>query len=111
MAGSDIYRGTLNLLILQTLTMGMLHGYGIGSVIREQSGGLLDPGEGVLYPALRRMEKKGWVRSDWGETDTGRRARFYVLTKKGQTALKREMERWEGHVGAVSDVLRHAQGG
>ena len=61
MAGSDIYRGTLTLLILQTLTMGARHGYGIGALIREQSGGLLDPGEGVLYPALRRMEKKGLV--------------------------------------------------
>ena len=109
-AGSDIYQGTLNLLILQTLTMGTLHGYGIGSVIREQSGGLLDPGEGVLYPALRRMEKDGWVRSEWGETSTGRKARFYMLTARGRKVLKREMERWEGHVGAVTDVLRHARG-
>ena len=111
MAGSDIYRGTLSLVILQTLTMGARHGYGIGAVIREQSGGLLDPGEGVLYPALRRMEKKGWVRSEWAETDTGRRARFYELTKKGRTALKRETARWEGHVGAVNGVLRHAREG
>ncbi len=110
MAGSDIYRGTLDLLILQTLAMGTLHGYGIGGVIRKQSSGLLDPGEGVLYPALRRMERTGWVTSEWGRTDTGRRARFYSLTRKGHGALELELERWKGHVGAVSAVLRHAQG-
>jgi PadR family transcriptional regulator PadR len=108
-AGSDIYRGTLNLLILQTLTMGPLHGYGISAVIREQSDGILDPGEGVLYPALRRMEKRGLVGSEWGETSTGRRARFYTLTDRGRKALAAEIERWEGHVGAVAAVLRHAR--
>lgn len=110
MAGSDIYRGTLNLLVLQTLAVGALHGYGIGALIREQSEGLLDPGEGVLYPALRRMEKTGLIRSEWGETSTGRRARFYTLTDRGRKALAKETERWEGHVGAVAAVLRHARG-
>ena len=109
-AGSDIYRGTLNLLLLQTLTMGTLHGYAIGAMIREQSDGLLDPGEGVLYPALRRMEKKRWVSSKWGKTSTGRKARFYTITDRGRNVLKKEMGRWEGHIGAVSAVLRHAGG-
>jgi transcriptional regulator len=110
MAGSDIYRGTLSLLVLQTLTLGTLHGYGIGTVLREQSSGLLDPGEGVLYPALRRYEKMGWIKSEWGLTDTGRKARFYTITNKGRGALKKELARWESHVGAVTAVLRHAQG-
>jgi PadR family transcriptional regulator PadR len=109
-AGSDIYQGTLNLLVLQTLTTGPLHGYGIGSILREESAGLLDPGAGVLYPALRRMERKGWIRSHWGKTETGRKARFYSLTEKGQAALEKETERWEGHVGAVAAVLRYSRG-
>ena len=110
MAGSDMYQGTLNLLVLQTLKGGTLHGYGIGAVIREESAGLLDPGTGVLYPALRRLERKGWIRSQWGMTESGRRARFYSLTEKGESALKKESERWEGHVGAVSAVLGYSRG-
>ena len=110
MAGSDIYRGTLDLMVLQTLAMGTLHGYGIAAIIRDQSRGLLDPGAGVLYPALRRLERIGWIRSEWGKTDTGRKARFYTLTDRGQRALEKETQRWEGHVEAVSAVLRHARG-
>ena len=110
MAGSDIYRGTLNLLILQALSMGTLHGYGIGVAIREGSDGVLDPGDGVLYPALRRMEKMGWLRSQWGTTSTGRKARFYSLTDKGRKSLDKEAERWKGHVGAVSAVLQRSGG-
>jgi len=108
-AGSDLYRGTLDLLVLQTLTTGTLHGYAIGAVIREQSKGSLDPGEGVLYPALRRMEKMRWIRSEWGQTNTGRKARFYSLTAEGRKTLKTEMERWKRHVGAVAAVFRYAE--
>lgn len=97
-------------MILQTLTNGPLHGYAIGALIREASEGELDPGEGVLYPALRRMESKGWVRSVWGETSTGRQARYYSLTPQGKQALDKETARWRGHVGAVLAVLRHAGG-
>jgi transcriptional regulator len=97
-------------MVLQTLAMGTIHGYGIAAIIREQSQGLLDPGAGVLYPALRRLERMGWIRSEWSRTDTGRKARFYVLSEKGEKALKKETARWEGHVEAVSAVLRHARG-
>ena len=83
MAGSNIYTGTLDLLILQTLKWGPKHGYAIGRWISERTEGAYDLEEGVLYPALHRLNKKGWVKGQWGETDTGRRARFYSLTKRG----------------------------
>lgn len=110
MAGSNIYTGTLDLLILQTLRWGPKHGYAIGRWISERTGGTYDLEEGVLYPALHRLNKKGWVEGEWGETDTGRRARFYSLSRKGRRALQKETTRWEKHVGAVAAVLRHTEG-
>ncbi|MGD8361809.1 MAG: PadR family transcriptional regulator [Gemmatimonadota bacterium] len=110
MAGSNIYTGTLDLLILQTLKWGPKHGYAIGRWISERTEGAYDLEEGVLYPALHRLNKKGWVKGQWGETDTGRRARFYSLTKRGWKALQRETARWEEHVGAVAAVLHHSGG-
>lgn len=110
MAGSNLFRGTLDLLILQTLKWGPLHGYGIGRWVKERSSGALDLEEGVLYPALRRIEERGWIRGEWGENDTGRRARFYSLTKKGWGALQKETARWEVHTSAVSSILRQTEG-
>ncbi len=108
MAGSNMYRGTLELLVLRALKPRFLHGYGIGRWIRQRSDGVLEPEEGVLYPALRRMEEKGWIRGRWGETETGRKARFYSLTRKGEKTLGSEIARWEEHAGAVFAVLAEA---
>ena len=110
MAGSNLFRGTLDLLILQTLKWAPLHGYGIVQWVKENSGGSLELEEGVLYPALRRLEERGWIRGEWGENDTGRRARFYSLTKKGWEALRKETARWEEHAGAVYSILRRSEG-
>lgn len=109
MAGSDLDRGTWSLLILRTLERESLHGYGIGAQIRDRTGGRLDPDEGVLYPALRRMEKEGWIRGEWGITSTGRKARFYSLTGKGREALQEKAASWEEHAHAVFSVLRDSE--
>jgi PadR family transcriptional regulator PadR len=82
-----------------------MHGYAIGLHLKERTKGILDPEEGVLYPALYRLNRKGFIKGTWGETDTGRRARFYSLTRKGRTSLKRERARWEEHIKAVQAVL------
>lgn len=109
MSGSNLFRGTLDLLILQTLRLKPLHGYGIGQWVREASEGELELEEGVLYPALRRLENRGWITGRWGENDTGRRARFYSLTIEGEAALEKETTRWEKHAGAVFSILRRSE--
>ena len=108
MAG-DLYTGTLELLILRTLQGEPVHGYGIARHIRERTEGVLEVEQGALYPALHRLNRKSWVTGSWGETETGRRARFYSLTKKGKRALERESARWQEHAQAVYAVLRHAE--
>jgi len=110
MAGSNLFTGILELMILQTLRWGPRHGYAIGRWISEKTQGTYDLEEGVLYPALHRLNQKGWITGQWGETDTGRRARFYTLTRKGWKALQKETARWEEHVGAVGAVLHHTEG-
>lgn len=107
MAGSNLFTGTLELLILQTLRSEPLHGYAIGRHLNNRTGGTLSPEEGVLYPALYRLARKGLIEGTWGATDTGRRARFYSLTAKGQAVLKKERARWEEHIRAVQAVLGH----
>ncbi len=109
MAGSNLFTGTLDLLMLQTLKWGPRHGYGIGKWINQQTDGAVNLDEGALYSALHRLEKKGFIKGGWGETDTGRRARFYSLKKKGRKALKKEAARWEEHAGAVFAVLRYSE--
>ena len=110
MAGSDVYTGTLELLVLRALREGPLHGYGVGRWIRDTGGEALRIEEGALYPALHRLEKKEWVTSRWGETESGRRAKFYRLTAKGRRVLGREELRWRAHVAAVAAVLDAAGG-
>ena len=105
MGGSNLFTGTLDLLILETLRQGPMHGYAIGRRLNDRTRGILDPEEGVLYPALYRLNRKGFVESDWGETETGRRARFYSLTRRGRVSLKKEKARWEEHIRAVQAVL------
>ena len=104
MAG-DLYTGTLELLILRTLQKDLVHGYGIARWIRERTEGVLDVDQGALYPALHRLNRRGWIKGEWGETETGRRARFYSLTAKGKKALQRETARWDQHAQAVYAVL------
>jgi len=110
MAGSNLFTGTLDLLMLRTLSRGPKHGYGIGKWLSERTEGSVDLEESALYPALHRLEKKGLIEGGWGRTDTGRKARFYTLTPKGRRALKKETARWEEHAGAVFAVLRHEKG-
>ena len=105
MAGSDLYTGTLDVLILRSLVSGSLHGYGIGLWLRQTSGEVLQVKEGVLYPALHRLHRKGMVKGKWDTTDTGRRAKFYRLTPAGQEYLESEMARLAEHSEAVLAVL------
>lgn len=110
MAG-DLFTGTLELLILRTLDGDLIHGYGIARSIRDRTEGVLDVEQGALYPALHRLNRRGLIKGEWGETETGRRARFYSLTKKGAEALAQEAARWDEHAQAVYAVLSKAEGG
>ncbi|MGI9625622.1 MAG: PadR family transcriptional regulator [Longimicrobiales bacterium] len=105
MSGSNLYTGTLDLLILRALRSGPDHGYGIGAWIREVSGDALSVEEGVLYPALHRLEGRGWLQSHWGKSESNRRAKFYGLTAAGEKACASETERWNQHTDAVARVL------
>lgn len=101
----DLIKGTLDVLILKTLSWGPMHGYGVSRRIRETSGEELQVEEGALYPALRRLERRGWLSAEWGESDTGREARFYRLTPAGREAFVREEGLWRRYVAAMSRVL------
>jgi len=105
MAGSDMYTGTLDLLVLRALRDGPLHGYGVGRWIREMSGEVLRIEEGALYPALHRLEKRKELSARWGETELGRQAKFYRLTVRGRRVLEEEERRWRVHAAAVEAVL------
>ena len=102
----ELMKGTLDVLILRTLSWGSLHGYGISKAIREISRDALTVEEGALYPALRRLEAKGFVAGEWGTTETGREARFYRLTEAGERQLAEEMRTWGEYVEAMGRVLR-----
>lgn len=110
MGGSDLFTGTLELLILGTVQARPLHGYAIGKHIRETTRGVLDLEEGALYPALHRLRKKGLLTSEWRRTDTGRRAKFYRLTDAGARRLEEETNRWQAFSGAVQAVLGRSGG-
>lgn len=102
----DILRGTLDLLVLKTLdTLGPLHGYGIARRLEQVSENLLRLNQGTLYPALLRLEQKGWIGSKWGTSDNNRRARYYALTKSGKKQIAREAESWERMVGLIGRLL------
>lgn len=105
MSGSDLYTGTLDVLILQSLLEGKSHGYAVGLWIRERSQDVLQVKEGVLYPALHRLEKKGWLKPSWGKTGTGRRAKFYALTRAGREHLRAERQKLAEHSTAVLAML------
>ena len=105
----ELLQGTLDLLILQTLRWGAQHGYGIALAIRANSGDLLQVDTGSLYPALHRLEDRGWVQSYWGASENNRKARFYKLTAAGRKQLKVETHRWSEMVGAIGRVLTNAR--
>ena len=106
MAGSDLYTGTLDVIVLKALSGGPMHGYAVGSWIRKYSEESMGVKEGVLYPALHRLERKGFVEAHWGKTETGRRAKFYTLTEGGLKHLGVEVERLTVHSEAVLSLLR-----
>lgn len=105
MSGSNLFTGTLDLLILRTVEGTPSHGYAIGKAIRLGSAGVLVVEEGALYPALHRLEGRGLLESEWGKTDTGRRAKFYSLTVSGSEHLMAEADRWAEYSGAVAAIL------
>jgi transcriptional regulator len=105
---SELLQGTLDLLILKTLAAGAKHGYAIASRIQERSDDLLVVEEGSLYPALYRMEEKGWIAAEWGKSENNRRAKFYSLTRAGRKQLEQEVALWERIVRAISLVLQTA---
>ena len=101
----DLPQGTLDLLILKTLSLGPMHGYGIGQRLQQIADNMLQIEEGSLYPALYRIEQKGWISAAWGVSENNRRARFYSLTAAGRKQLKAEREQWQYLSIAVSKVL------
>lgn len=104
-AQQDVLRGTLDLLILKTLALEPRHGWGIGQRIQQLSREALQVGQGSLYPALQRLEQRGWIASEWRMTEQGRRARYYRLTPSGRRALGEETASWRRYVEAVEGVL------
>jgi PadR family transcriptional regulator len=105
----DILQGTLDLMVLRTLeTMGGQHGFGLAQRIQQISGGLLDLNQGTLYPALLRLEHRGWVRSRWGISDNNRKAKFYEITAAGRRQIERESQDWARTVDIMNRFLRLA---
>jgi PadR family transcriptional regulator len=100
-----LLQGTLDLLILRTLVFGPQHGQGIARAIQEQSGDELLVDHGSLYPALQRLESRGWIKAEWGTSDNNRRARFYELTKQGRKQLTAETQQWRRLTAAISRIL------
>ena len=105
-ATNDVLRGTLDLLILKTLTLAPLHGWGISQRIQQLSRGVLDVNQGSLYPALQRLEHKAWIKSAWETTENNRQAKYYTLTAAGRRALGAETDSWRRYVGAVEWILQ-----
>lgn len=101
--------GTLDLLVLRALAWEPTHGTGVGDWIRLVTGGALTIEEGSLYPALGRLERKGWITSDWGQSERNRRARYYQLTPAGRQELRRLAAEWTRYAEAMGSVLRHGQ--
>jgi PadR family transcriptional regulator, regulatory protein PadR len=103
---ADLLQGTLDMLILKALSLGPLHGYGIIQRIRQLSDELLEVEQGSLYPAVYRIEQRGWISSKWGVTETGRRAKFYRLTRAGSKQLTVEEESWDRLALAIAKVRK-----
>ena len=106
---SDLLQGTLDMLVLKVVALGPIHGYGIAQRIRQVSKDVLQVQQGSLYPALHRLEKRGWLQSDWGESDNGRQAKFYRLSARGRKQLVAEESNWQRLAQAVALVLQEAE--
>lgn len=102
---TDALRGSLDLLVLKTLSLAPLHGWGISQRVQQISDGILEVNQGSLYPALQRLEKEGLITSDWGTTENNRRARYYELTAAGRRALGEEVESWRRFAAGLEAVL------
>ena len=107
---ADLLQGTLDLLILRTLALGPMHGWGVSQRIQELSRDVLQVNQGSLYPALHRLEQRGWITSEWGQSENNRRAKFYRLSPAGQRRLETEQDEWKRFVAAVDAVLLGAPG-
>jgi PadR family transcriptional regulator PadR len=103
---TDLLQGTLDLLILKTLALEAMHGWGIAQRIQQVSNEALQIGQGSLYPALHRLEYKGWIHADWGASDNNRKARFYSLTRAGKKQLAAELEDWDRLTTAIALILK-----
>jgi transcriptional regulator len=101
----DVLRGTLDLLILKTIAIEPMHGWGISQRIESNSRSVLDVNQGSLYPALQRLEQREWIDSEWRTSGNNRRAKYYKLTAKGRRALSMETDSWRRYVAAVEDIL------
>lgn len=101
----ELFQGTLDMLVLQTLQRGAMHGYGIAQTLRVRSDEILQVETGSLYPALHRLERQGWVASEWGQTEQNQRAKFYRITAAGRRQLSSDRRKWETMVGAIAGIL------
>ena len=109
MAGSDLFTGSLDLLVLKAVSWGPMHGYAIGRWIRQSTSDALSIQEGALYPALHRLERKGYLEEEWGLTDTNREAKFYRLTNAGRKQLREELARWHAYSRVMTTALAAAR--
>ena len=106
---SDLLQGTLDMLILKVVALGPTHGYAIAQRLQQMSKDVLQVQQGSLYPALHRLEKRGWVKAEWAASDTGRDARFYTLTRLGRKQLDEQRENWDRLSAAITGILRTAE--
>lgn len=106
---SDLLQGTLDMLVLKIVALEPVHGYGIAQRIQQISRDVLQVQQGSLYPALHRLEKRGWLKADWRESETGREAKFYSLTRAGRKQLESETANWDRLAGAVALILKTAE--
>ena len=106
---SDLLQGTLDMLILKVVALGPIHGYAIAQRLQQMSDAVLQVQQGSLYPALHRLEKRRWLRAEWGASDTGREARFYALTKLGRQQLGEQRANWDRLSAAISGILSTAE--
>jgi PadR family transcriptional regulator, regulatory protein PadR len=106
---SDLLQGTLDMLVLKIVALEPVHGYGIARRIQQISRDVLQVQQGSLYPALHRLEKRGWLKADWRESETGREAKFYSLTRVGRKQLESETANWDRLAGAVALIMKTAE--
>jgi PadR family transcriptional regulator, regulatory protein PadR len=105
---TDLVQGTLDLLVLNIIALEPMHGWAIAQRIKQISKDVLQVGQGSLYPALHKLEHQGWIESEWGESENGRRAKYYRLTRDGRRALKQESARWQRLSSAITAIVRLA---